>query len=101
MALLPQDLHRTGCTGFSGAKQAVLKQVLVSYARWNPAVGYCQGFNMIGAMLLQMTAGNERLTLKILIFLIEGVLPEGKWNQSILPIPLSNSLRSYSSSAIN
>ena len=75
--LLFQDLHRTGCTGFSGAKQAVLKRVLVAYAKWNPQVGYCQGFNMIGAMLLQMTQGNEPLTLKIFVFLIEGVLPQG------------------------
>lgn len=32
---------------------------------------------MIGAMLLQMTNGHEHLTLKILIFLIEGILPSG------------------------
>ena len=75
---LSQDLHRTGCTGFSGAKQVVLKRVLVAYAKWNPQVGYCQGFNMIGAMLLQMTQGNEPLTLKIFVFLIEGVLPQGR-----------------------
>ncbi len=71
-----QDLHRTGCTDFSRAKQAKLKSVLVAYGRWNPSVGYCQGFNMIGAMLLEMT-GDETLTLKVLIFLIEGVLPQG------------------------
>lgn len=59
----------------------MLKRVLVSYSRWNPSVGYCQGFNMIGAMLLQMTSGNETLTLKVLIFLIEGVLPQGKYNE--------------------
>ncbi|OXA37251.1 TBC1 domain family member 2A [Folsomia candida] len=72
-----KDLHRTGCTGFSGAKQVKLKSVLVAYGRWNPSVGYCQGFNMIGAMLLEMTGGDETLTLKVLIFLIEGVLPQG------------------------
>ncbi|CAL8125671.1 unnamed protein product [Orchesella dallaii] len=80
---IEKDLHRTGCTGFEGAKQAVLKRVLVSYARWNPSVGYCQGFNMIGAMLLQMTSGNETLTLKVLIYLIEGVLPQGYFSQGL------------------
>lgn len=62
----------------------MLKRVLVSYSRWNPSVGYCQGFNMIGAMLLQMTSGDETLTLKVLIFLIEGVLPQGKKSYGIL-----------------
>lgn len=65
--------------GFSGQKQVVLKEVLLSFARWNGEVGYCQGLNMIGATLLQMTTGNKELTLKILIFMIEGVLPQGKY----------------------
>ena len=41
-----QDLHRTGCELFSGQdaeqNQALLKQVLLAYARWNTSVGYCQ-----------------------------------------------------------
>ncbi|CAG7785372.1 unnamed protein product, partial [Allacma fusca] len=78
---IQKDLHRTGCTGFTGAEQAVLKRVLVAYAKWNPSVGYCQGFNMIGAMLLQMTGEDELLTLKIFVFLIEGILPQGYFSQ--------------------
>ena len=38
-----QDLHRTGCTGFSGQEneedRAVLKRVLLAFARWNKQVG--------------------------------------------------------------
>jgi hypothetical protein len=42
-----KDLHRTGCSSFSGLdndqERAVLKRVLLAYARWNKDVGYCQG----------------------------------------------------------
>ncbi|KAF6197941.1 hypothetical protein GE061_007684 [Apolygus lucorum] len=41
-----KDLHRTGCSLFCGVtgqhNQAVLKRVLLAYARWNTNVGYCQ-----------------------------------------------------------
>lgn len=53
-----QDLHRTGCSLFSGTdsehNQALLKQVLLAYARWNRGVGYCQGFNMLAAIILEV-----------------------------------------------
>ena len=53
-----QDLHRTGYSGFSSgegaeAGRALLKRVLLAYARWNKQVGYCQGFNVLAATLLQ------------------------------------------------
>lgn len=38
-----KDLHRTGCSLFCGVdgqeNQALLKRVLLAYARWNKAVG--------------------------------------------------------------
>ena len=41
-----KDLHRTGCSSFSGLEndqeRALLKRVLLAYARWNKSVGYCQ-----------------------------------------------------------
>ncbi|KAI5749464.1 hypothetical protein M8J76_007544 [Diaphorina citri] len=71
-----KDLHRTGCSLFCGASgqqnQAVLKRVLLGYARWNKVVGYCQGFNMLAALILQ-----------VMIYLIEGVLPESYFANSL------------------
>lgn len=53
-----KDLHRTGCSLFCGVSgeqnQVLLKRVLLAYARWNKSVGYCQGFNMLGALILQV-----------------------------------------------
>ncbi|XP_046396746.1 mucin-5AC-like [Ischnura elegans] len=78
-----KDLHRTGCSLFCGgtegaaANQAVLKRVLLGFARWNKAVGYCQGFNMLAALILQVTERSEADAIKVMIYLIEGVLPEG------------------------
>ncbi|XP_053689421.1 uncharacterized protein LOC128738353 [Sabethes cyaneus] len=76
-----KDLHRTGsslCTGPSGVlNQAKLKRVLLGYSRFNPEVGYCQGFNMLGALILQVMDRNEVDSMKVMIFLIEGLLPTG------------------------
>ncbi|XP_047736915.1 uncharacterized protein LOC108679155 [Hyalella azteca] len=75
-----KDLHRTGCSLFTGddatANQAMLKRVLLAYSRWNKAVGYCQGFNMLAAIILEEVDKNESHALKVMIYLIEGVLPE-------------------------
>ena len=43
----------------------VLKRVLLAYARWNKAVGYCQGFNVLAALILEVTEGNESHALKV------------------------------------
>jgi hypothetical protein len=75
-----KDLHRTGCPLFFGAvtekNQRLLKRVLLAYARWNKAVGYCQGFNMLATVILQAMNFSEADALKVMICLIEGVLPE-------------------------
>ncbi|XP_060529023.1 TBC1 domain family member 30 isoform X2 [Cylas formicarius] len=75
-----KDLHRTGCSLFCGEdgqeNQVLLKRVLLAYARWNKNVGYCQGFNMLAALILQVTEKNESDSLKLMIYLIEGVLPD-------------------------
>lgn len=74
-----KDLHRTGHSLLSGPNgelnQAKLKRILMGYTRWNPEVGYCQGFNMLGAIILQVMDKNEVDSIKVLIFLIEGLLP--------------------------
>ena len=76
-----KDLHRTGSSWLSGpsgaSNQEKLKRVLIGYSRFNPVVGYCQGFNMIGALILQVMGKNELDAVKVMIFLIEGILPPG------------------------
>lgn len=69
-----KDLHRTGHSLLAG-DQAKLKKILIGYTRWNPEVGYCQGFNMLGAIILQVMDKCEVDSIKVMIFLIEGVLP--------------------------
>lgn len=65
-----QDLHRTGCSWFcefeTPEERAVLKRVLLAYARWNKAVGYCQGFNVIAALILQVMERSEEDALKVI-----------------------------------
>ncbi|XP_046613854.1 uncharacterized protein LOC124302108 isoform X2 [Neodiprion virginianus] len=76
-----KDLHRTGCSLFCGAagrdNQAVLRRVLLGFARWNKSVGYCQGLNVLAALVLQVMDRAEAASVKVMIYLIEGVLPEG------------------------
>lgn len=76
-----KDLHRTGCSLFCGAagrdNQAVLRRVLLGFARWNKFVGYCQGLNVLAALVLQVMDRAESAAVKVMIYLIEGVLPEG------------------------
>ena len=69
MLVYLQDLHRTGCSGFSGhdndQERALLKRVLLAYARWNKQVGYCQGFNVLAAVILGVTDRVEDDALKV------------------------------------
>lgn len=80
-AQILKDLHRTGCSLFCGAEgrenQAMLRRVLLAYARWNKEVGYCQGFNMLAAIILEVMDKSESDSLKVMIYLVEAVLPEG------------------------
>ncbi|CAG4937775.1 unnamed protein product [Colias eurytheme] len=80
-AQILKDLHRTGCSLFCGTEgrenQAMLRRVLLAYARWNKDVGYCQGFNMMAAIILEVMEKSESDSLKVMIYLVEAVLPEG------------------------
>ncbi|XP_066525785.1 TBC1 domain family member 30 [Hoplias malabaricus] len=75
-----KDLHRTGYSSYCGQEaeqdRVVLKRVLLAYARWNKNVGYCQGFNVLAALILEVTEGNEGDALKVMIYLIDKVLPD-------------------------
>ena len=54
----------------------MLKRVLLGYARWNKTIGYCQGFNMLAAIILEVMDKSEPDSLKVMIFMIEGILPD-------------------------
>ncbi|XP_061922376.1 TBC1 domain family member 30 isoform X2 [Entelurus aequoreus] len=75
-----KDLHRTGFSFYCGQEgeqdRVVLKRVLLAYARWNKTVGYCQGFNVLAGLILEVTEGHESDALKVMIYLIDKVLPE-------------------------
>ncbi|KAK5967206.1 Rab-GAP TBC domain-containing protein [Trichostrongylus colubriformis] len=76
-----KDLHRTGWSEFEDERK--LKQVLLGYARFNKIIGYCQGFNVIAALILQVVDYRPDIALKIMIFLIEHVMPQGYFDQSL------------------
>ncbi|WKY05851.1 hypothetical protein Q1695_006229 [Nippostrongylus brasiliensis] len=76
-----KDLHRTGWSEFDDEKK--LKQVLLAYARFNKDVGYCQGFNVIAALILQVVEYRTDVALKVMMFLIEHVMPHGYFDQSL------------------
>uniref|UniRef100_UPI00358F2058 TBC1 domain family member 30 n=1 Tax=Myxine glutinosa TaxID=7769 RepID=UPI00358F2058 len=86
-AQIVKDLHRTGCSAYCGQDaepdRVVLKRVLLAYARWNKAIGYCQGFNVLAALILEVTEGHEGNALKVMIYLIDRVLPEGYFAHSL------------------
>jgi hypothetical protein len=66
-SLSAQDVHRTGWSGRGGGahEQQCLKRVLLGYARYNAKVGYCQGFNVIGSILLHVVDYHETDALKV------------------------------------
>ncbi|KAL8567448.1 hypothetical protein ACOMHN_010039 [Nucella lapillus] len=82
-----KDLHRTGCSSFSGQAndedRAVLKRVLLAYARWNKRIGYCQGFNVIVALLLDVMDRKEDDAFKVMVFLVDHVLPESFFDNNL------------------
>lgn len=79
-----KDLHRTGDTGFTSEEEhALLKRVLLAYARFNKATGYCQGFNILAALILKVVGFDEQLTLKIMVYLIDYLLPENYFAQNL------------------
>jgi hypothetical protein len=82
-----KDLHRTGCSTFSGQEndqdRALLKRVLLAFARYNKSVGYCQGFNIIAALILEIVDKKEEDAFMCMIYLIDHVLPEGYFTNSM------------------
>ena len=61
----------------------MLKRVLLAYARWNKSIGYCQGFNMLAAIILEVMEKAESDALKVMIYMIEGILPENYFSSNL------------------
>ncbi|CDW53398.1 RabGAP-TBC domain containing protein [Trichuris trichiura] len=79
-----KDLHRTGWSGYSNDRDRImLKRVLLAYARYNKAIGYCQGFNVIAALIMEVMDNKEDQALKVMIMLVEHVLPRGYFDQTL------------------
>ncbi len=80
-----KDLHRTGCSTTSNneADRIILKRVLLAYARYNKAIGYCQGFNIIVALLLEIVEKKEDDALMLMVYLIDYILPQGYFTNSL------------------
>ena len=71
------------CGEDAHANQLMLKRVLLAYARWNKSIGYCQGFNMLAAIILEVMEKAESDALKVMIFMIEGILPENYFSSNL------------------
>ncbi|KRZ41985.1 TBC1 domain family member 30 [Trichinella pseudospiralis] len=79
-----KDLHRTGWTGLNTDRERILlKRVLLAYARYNKTIGYCQGFNVIAALIMEVMENKEEHALKVMIMLIEHVFPNDYFDQTL------------------
>lgn len=81
------DLYRTMpynvFFGNSGPGVHKLRRVLVAFSRRNPEIGYCQGMNLIAAMLLLVFATEED-AFWLLVSLVENILPAGYFSPPLL-----------------
>ncbi|KAK9478003.1 rab-GTPase-TBC domain-containing protein [Lipomyces japonicus] len=81
------DLYRTMPTNvfFGGKGPGVqkLKRVLLAFSKRNTEIGYCQGMNMIAAILL-LTHATEEDAFWSFASLIENILPSGYFSPPLL-----------------
>lgn len=87
MAEIEKDVSRTfpGNVFFGGDGPGVakLRRVLTAYSWHNPAVGYCQGMNMLVATLL-LTYTDEEQAFWVLHCMVERLLPPDFYAPSLL-----------------
>ncbi len=57
--------------------------MLLAFARYNKSIGYCQGFNIIAALILEIVDKKEEDALMCMIYLIDHILPEGYFANSM------------------
>ncbi|KAI1792153.1 TBC-domain-containing protein [Ganoderma leucocontextum] len=69
--------------GRTGAGVEKLRRVLMAYSKRNPAVGYCQGMNLVTSTLLLVHADQEE-AFWVLAAMIERILPEDFFSPSLL-----------------
>ncbi|XP_069798337.1 TBC1 domain family member 30-like [Narcine bancroftii] len=62
---------------------SALKRLLLAYARWNTQTGYCQGFIIPAAVILLVMGSDEEDALKVLVYLLDQVLPHNYFANSI------------------
>ncbi|KAF7335463.1 GTPase activating rab protein [Mycena venus] len=88
MAEIEKDVGRTMPLnvffGGDGAGVVKLRRVLTAYSRRNPAVGYCQGMNLVTSTLLLVHADEED-AFWALAAIVEKLLPEDFFSPSLLP----------------
>ncbi|KAJ2918478.1 hypothetical protein MD484_g1974, partial [Candolleomyces efflorescens] len=70
--------------GGDGVGVEKLRRVLTAYSRRNPAVGYCQGMNLITSTILLVHADEED-AFWMLAAIVERILPEEFFSPSLLP----------------
>ncbi|TXT10778.1 hypothetical protein VHUM_02283 [Vanrija humicola] len=87
IAEIEKDVGRTfpGNVFFGGDGPGVakLRRVLTAYSWHNPAVGYCQGMNMLAATLL-LTHTDEEQAFWVLHSIIERLLPQDYYTPTLL-----------------
>lgn len=84
---IQMDIHRTLTDNIffrKGPGVQRLNEVLLAYSRRNTKVGYCQGMNLIAANLLLIAPSAED-AFWVLASMIESILPEGYYDQSLMP----------------
>ncbi|DAA77501.1 TPA_exp: Uncharacterized protein A8136_6047 [Trichophyton benhamiae CBS 112371] len=85
-AQIAMDIHRTLTDNIffrKGPGVARLNEVLLAYSRRNPAVGYCQGMNLIaGSLLLILPTAEDAFW--VLASIIENILPPHYYDHGLV-----------------